>query len=335
MEREKFNIGLVTGGPYEEREISLKSSRLVRESLTDERLQVFTIDIQRDAWIEVESGIPIDKNDFTLEIEKEKIKFDAVYLMLHGSPAEDGKLQGYFDILRIPYTGCNVFVSALTFNKRATKSFLRAYDVPQARSILLTIDEGQETFSESIPYEKIRNLGFPLFIKPNKAGSSYGANKVNKSEGIEEALRDAFQYDDEVLIEEYLDGREFSCGVIAHGGKPVALPITELIPEGEFFDYEAKYLEKSEEITPADLPIGLEKKCRDLSARLYKIIGCEGIVRFDYILKEGEFYLLEVNTIPGLSPTSIVPQEIIAQGLSVHEVLQNVLLRKLRVMNEK
>ncbi len=328
MGKSQYTVALVTGGPYEEREISLQSAQLVSDSLTDSRLRVFTIDIQSDKWIDVSSGMSIDKNDFTLRLNDEIIHFDIAYLMLHGSPAEDGKLQGYFDMLGIPYTGCDVFVSALSFNKNASKNFVKAYGIHVAQSLIIN-----ENNRKNLPDEKIKKLGEPLFVKPNRAGSSYGVHKLNKNEpkAIKEALDDAFQYDSEVLIEEYLAGREFSCGVIPFHNKLKALPVTELIPEGEFFDYAAKYEGKSKEVTPADITQAQSDNCRNTSIRLYRILGCEGIVRFDYILCRGEFYFLEANTIPGLSPTSIVPQEIEAAGLSVRDVLQNILLEKLGI----
>lgn len=329
MGKRIVNVALVTGGPEEEREISLKSSALIKESLRDERLRVFTIDIRRDSWLEMSTGAEVDKNDFSVTIGAEKIMFNIAYLILHGSPAEDGKFQGYLDMLDVPYTGCNAFVSALTFNKIATKKFLKGSDVNIAQSVTIHADTPDDIQESNIPYTAIKKLSYPLFVKPNRAGSSFGVHKVKSEDKLKAALKDAAMYDNEILVEEYLEGREFSCGVIPRNRQPYALPITELIPDGEFFTYEAKYEGKSQEITPADLPEHLEKECRSLSEYLYDELSCSGVVRFDYILCRGKFYFLEVNTIPGLTKASIVPQEIRAAGLSEHDILENVLLDKL------
>lgn len=329
MKEKQINVAVITGGPLEERDISLKSSRLIIESLTDPRLNVFVIDIQKDRWIETTQGVNVDKNDFSIQVSNKKIKFDIAYLILHGSPAEDGKLQGYLEMLNVPYTGCDTFVSALTFNKIATKNFLRAYDIDQAKSITFSYKGSQQLTETDLPLSDIEELQYPLFVKPNRSGSSYGVNKVKTREELLPAVKDALLYDQEILIEEFLEGREFSNGVIPYNGGIMALPITELIPEGEFFDFAAKYEGEVEEVTPADLTKEQEKDCRALSEKLYRILSCEGIVRFDYIFCRDKFYFLEVNTIPGLTFTSIVPQQIQAEGMSVHEVLQGVLLAKL------
>lgn len=329
MKEKQINVAVITGGPQEERGISLKSSKLIIESLTDPRLKVYIVDIQEHRWIETTMNVEVDKNDFSILVNGEKVRFDIAYLILHGTPAEDGKLQGYLDMVKVPYTGCDTFVSALTFNKIASKNFLRAYDVDIAQSVNLSYNSLEEFDPLSLPVEAIEKLNYPLFVKPNRAGSSYGVHKVKNREQLIPAIRDALLYDREILIEEFLDGREFSCGVIPHKGDIYALPVTELIPDGEFFDFAAKYEGKSVEVTPADLTMEQEKNCRSLSEKLYRILSCEGIVRFDYILSRGKFYFLEVNTIPGLTVTSIVPQGIRAEGLDVHEVLQSVLLDKL------
>jgi len=260
----------------------------------------------------------IDLNDFSLNINQTQLTFDLVYLMLHGHPAEDGHLQGYFKLIGMPYTGCNLFSSALTFGKQATKDVLIKYQIPMASSYLLT---------KNISWEKdeLLKLGLPLFVKPNKNGSSYGVSKVKKAEELSKAINLAFEYDDEVVVEAFLSGTEFSNGVFRKGNEIIVLPITEIISENEFFDYKAKYENQSQEITPARLSEDLTAKCKAQTKLIYEVLGCSGVVRVDSILVGEYFYFLEVNTIPGMSDTSIIPQQTKAYGLTVSELLDCVI----------
>lgn len=302
------NIAILTGGDSEERVISLKSGKVVKDHLPRDRYRAFLIDIQKSDWRDVDSGVQVDKNDFTLTLNGEKIRFDCAFAALHGTPLEDGKMQGYLEMLGIPYTCCNGYVSALTMNKHNTKMQLAQYgSVPMAKSALLHRDEKTD-------FGSLRSLGLPLFVKPNTHGSSFGVTKVKTAEGLPDAVAEAFKFDREVVVESYLPGREFSNGALRVNGEIIVLPVTEIIPETEFFDFAAKYEGKSQEVTPADLSAELTDQCRQRSRFLYEALQCRGVVRFDYILVGDTFHFLEANTIPGISPASIVPQQARAYG---------------------
>lgn len=306
------NIAILTGGDSEERVISLKSGQVVRDHLPKERYRTFLIDIQKADWRDLESGTAIDKNDFSLTLGSERIHFDCAFAALHGSPLEDGKMQGYLEMLGIPYTCCDGYVSALTMNKHNTKMQLAPYKIPMAKSVLL--HDGQTVNSA-----ELLEMGLPLFVKPNDHGSSFGVSKVKTEAGLAPAIEEAFRFSREVVVESYLPGREFANGALRVNGKVVVLPITEIIPETEFFDFAAKYEGKSKEITPADLSPALTRQCQELTGRLYDILKCRGVVRFDYILVGDTFHILEANTIPGISPASLVPQQARAHGWALGE----------------
>lgn len=307
------NIAILTGGDSEERVISLQSGQVVRDHLPKDRYRCFLIDIQKADWRDSGSGVQVDKNDFSLTLNGEKIRFDCAFAALHGTPLEDGKMQGYLEMLGIPYTCCDGYVSALTMNKHNTKQQLAQYGtVPMAKSVLLRK-------GEKIDNEQIAALGLPVFVKPNTHGSSFGVTKVKAAGALPAAIAEAFKYDREVVVESFLPGREFSNGAMRVNGEVVVMPVTEIIPETEFFDFAAKYEGKSKEITPADLPSGLSDQCRERSRFLYEALKCQGVVRFDYILVGDTFYFLEANTIPGISPASIVPQQARAQGWELGE----------------
>lgn len=304
------NIAILTGGDSEERVISLQSGQVVHDHLPADRFRSFLIDVQKADWHEVKSGQQVDKNDFSLTLDGEKIHFDCAFAALHGSPLEDGKMQGYLEMLGIPYTCCDGYGSALTMNKHNTKQQLAQYGaerVPLAKSLL--VRRGEE-FSP----DQLLSLGLPLFVKPNSHGSSFGVSKVKKAEQLMQALDEAWKYSDSVVVESFLPGREFGNGALRVNGEVVVLPITEIIPETEFFDFAAKYEGKSKEVTPADLPDDLAQQCQARTRFLYDVLECRGVVRFDYILVGDRFYLLEANTIPGISPASIVPQQARAHG---------------------
>ncbi len=301
------NIAILTGGDSAERVISLKSAQVVKDYLPADRYRSFLIDIKGGNWHEPETGIQVDKNDFSLTIEGEHIRFDCAFAALHGSPLEDGKMQGYFDMLGIPYTCCNGFVSALTMDKHITKTYLAPYGIPLAKSVLLRK-------GEKVSPARLLDMGLPLFVKPNTQGSSFGVTKVKTADQLLPAIEEAWRFDAEVVVESFLPGREFSNGALRVNGEIVVLPVTEIIPETEFFDFAAKYEGKSQEITPADLSPILTMQCQERSRLLYDILRCAGVVRFDYILVGDTFYFLEANTIPGISPASIVPQQAKAHG---------------------
>lgn len=305
-------IAILTGGDTAERVISLQSSAVVRAHLPAERFRCFEIDINGPNWSERTSGTPIDKNDFSLTLHGEVIHFDAAFAALHGSPLEDGKLQGYLELMGVPYTCCGGFVSALTMNKHRTKQYLTPLGVPMARSVLVRR-------GEQVDQAALLDMGLPLFVKPNTQGSSFGVTKVKAPDALQAAIEEAWLFDTEVVVESYLPGREFSNGAFLHKGQVVVLPVTEIIPEGEFFDYAAKYEGKSLEVTPAALTPEQTDACQARSRMLYNALGCRGVVRFDYILSGETFYFLEVNTIPGLSSASLVPQQARADGWTLDE----------------
>lgn len=306
------NIAILTGGDSAERVISLKSGQVVREHLPTDRYRSFLIDIQGADWHDVDTSVQIDKNDFSLTINGENTRFDCAFAALHGSPLEDGKMQGYLDMLGLPYTCCDGYVSALTMNKHATKQHVAPLGVPVAKSVLLRR-------SEPIDTAALLDMGLPLFVKPNTHGSSFGVTKVKTADQLLPAIEAVWPYDREALVEAFMPGREFSNGVLHTGGDVVALPVTEIIPETEFFDFAAKYEGKSKEITPADISPELTRQCQARSRLLYEALNCRGVVRFDYILVGDTFYFLEANTIPGISPASIVPQQAQAQGWALGE----------------
>ena len=301
------NIAILTGGDSEERVISLKSAQVVFDHLPADQYRCFMIDFQKADWREVVTGTQIDKNDFSLTIAGEKIHFDCAFAALHGPPLEDGKLQGYFELLGIPYTCCDGYVSALTMNKHNTKTQLAPYGIPMAKSVLL--HQGQ-----AIDTAPLLSLGLPLFVKPNTHGSSFGVSKVKTAEELLPAIEEAFRFGDETVVESFLPGREFANGAFRHKGEIVVLPVTEIIPETEFFDYAAKYEGKSQEVTPAALTEAETQQCQERTRALYALLQCRGVVRFDYILSNGVFHILEANTIPGISPASLVPQQAKSAG---------------------
>ncbi|HKB43391.1 MAG TPA: D-alanine--D-alanine ligase [Chitinophagaceae bacterium] len=315
----KKNIALVTGGFSGEAVISYKSAVTIDNNLDRSHFNVYKIDINPKGWFyELADGrkIEIDKNDFSLQIDNQKIKFDVVFIGLHGTPGEDGKLQGYFDTLKIPYTSCDAATSALTFNKRYTVAVASFSGINVAKSVLLLKD------SIGSPDEVIHQLKFPVFVKPNNGGSSIGMSKVNKpSDEIGIAIEKAFKEDDQVLVEEYIKGREFTTGVFKSQGNIIVLPITEVISKKDFFDYEAKYEGASTEVTPANVDEAIADKIRDAARKIYSVFNCRGVVRIDFIYNEeaGQPFMLEINTIPGQSEASIVPQQVKAMGWSLKE----------------
>jgi len=314
----KKNIALVTGGFSGEAVISYKSAITIDNNLDREKFNVYTIDIRPEGWFyELGGGEKeIDKNDFSLKIGEQKIKFDAVFIGIHGTPGEDGKLQGYFDTLDIPYTSCNAATSALTFNKRFTVAVAAFSGICVAKSEVLIKNNFQN------PDEIAGKLRFPVFVKPNNGGSSIGMSKVNQpSDEFGEAVEKAFREDNQVLIEEFIEGRELTVGVFRTKGNIIVLPITEIISKKDFFDYEAKYEGASTEVTPAKIDEVIADKIRDAAAKIYKIFNCRGIVRIDFIYHEEtkQPFMLEINTIPGQSEASIIPQQVRAMGWSLKE----------------
>ncbi|MBA2250167.1 MAG: D-alanine--D-alanine ligase [Chitinophagaceae bacterium] len=315
----KPTIAFVTGGFSGEAEISYKSAINIEKYLDKERWNVYKIDITIQGWYyENQQGkkTVVDKNDFSILINDKKIVFDAVFIGIHGTPGEDGKLQGYFDLLHIPYTSCDVKTSALTFNKRYTIAVAALAGISVSRSVLLI----KNNFVNADELSK--GLRFPVFVKPNNGGSSIGMSKVNTaSEELGIAIEKAFKEDDQVLVEEFISGRELTIGVYKSKGKIIPLPITEIISKKEFFDYEAKYFGASDEITPAKIEKEIALLITNEATKAYQVFNCKGIVRIDFIYNadEAKAYMLEINTVPGQSEASIVPQQVRAMGLTLQQ----------------
>ncbi|MBP9098797.1 MAG: D-alanine--D-alanine ligase [Ferruginibacter sp.] len=311
-------IALVTGGYSGESVISYKSAETIRKNIDPAKWDYYLIDINLQGWYYIDARgekFPVDKNDFSVIAGNEKINFDAVLMGLHGTPGEDGKLQGYFDCLKIPYSTCDAATSALTFNKRFTVAVASFAGMHVARSLHLFKDNPLTTA------EILGQLALPLFIKPNNGGSSLGISKVKESGELEGAILKAFNEDDQVLVEEFITGREFTIGVFKSKGEIITLPITEIVTQNEFFDFNAKYEGASEEITPASIDEVVADKIRAAAKMAYEVFNCRGVVRIDFIYNEisGHPFLLEINTVPGQSAASIVPQQVKAMGWSLQE----------------
>ena len=314
----KKNIALVTGGYSGEAVISYKSAESIANHIDVEKWNCYLIDIHPSGWFYLtDEGekITVDKNDFSLTVDNKKIIFDAVLVSLHGTPGEDGKLQGYFDCLHIPYTSCDAATSSLTFNKRYTVAVASFAGMHVAKS--LHIIKGDQSKISDITDQ----LTLPVFVKPNNGGSSIGMSKVFAATDLELAVEKAFKEDDQVLVEEFIGGREFTIGVFKSKGEIIALPITEIVTSNDFFDYQAKYEGASEEITPAQVDETTADKVRDNARKAYRVFNCKGVVRMDFIYEEksGYPYLLEINSVPGQSAASLVPQQVVAMGWTLKE----------------
>jgi D-alanine-D-alanine ligase len=310
-------IAIAAGGDSSEFEISIKSAGEVSKILSSQYV-VYIIVIRGTNWYwEDKKGRyhNIDKNDFSLQNDDQRIKFDGVFIAIHGTPGENGLLQGYFDMMKIPYTSCDAFCSALTFNKHACKLFLKEYGIKMADAVL--IRKGDKIDLTDLN----KQIGMPCFVKPNDSGSSFGVTKVKQKEELLPAIETAFKESDAVLIESFIDGREVACGVIKTKAKTIVLPLIEIISKNEFFDYEAKYTQgKSDEITPADLPPSITKEIQRISKYVYEILGCKGIVRVDFIITGENPYFIEINTVPGMTKESLVPKEASAAGITLEEL---------------
>ena len=318
----KKNIAVITGGYSGEAVISLQSAEVVMKHLDAGKYNCYKVILTKDKWILSEDGneYTIDKNDFSALIDKRKIKFDCAFMALHGTPGEDGKLQGYFDMIGMSYTSCGVVQSALTFNKAFTIATLSRYGINAAQSTV--VNKNDKITADSI----FSKVSLPVFVKPNEGGSSIGTTKVKRKEDLISAVEKAFKEGDEVIIEEFIEGTEITCGVIRYKGKVKALAVTEIVCKTEFFDFDAKYKNKTtEEITPARIPLSIEAECKNLSEYIYGILGCRGMIRIDYIVKKGKLFLLEVNSIPGMTERSLLPQQAEYAGISRKELFGNAI----------
>ena len=321
---EKLKIALLAGGDSPEREIALQSAAQIAAALDRGKYDVTVIDLHRRDWhYTAPDGRQwqVDKNDFSLTVEGERREFDYALVIIHGTPGEDGRLQGYLDMMGIPYSSCSMVSSVITFDKITTKRTLAGRGINLAREVFLRRGEAFDAA------RIVADLGLPLFVKPNANGSSFGVTKVHTPEELPVAIAAAFAQGDEILVEECIAGREMGCGVMIAGGKEYLFPITEIIPRKEFFDYEAKYTAgRSEEITPADIAPEVKAELNRMTLEAYRTCRCSGVVRVDFIVTpEGRPYFIELNSIPGMSAGSIVPKQVRAMGMTLGELFDIVI----------
>jgi D-alanine-D-alanine ligase len=320
------NVAIIMGGYSSEYKISLTSGSVVYKNLDNNKYNAFPIHIFREKWVCVlnENEYNVDKNDFSVLIDNKKIVFDVVFNAIHGTPGEDGLMQAYFELLEIPHTSCDYYQAALTFNKRDLLSVLKPYGIKTATSFYLNL-------GDKINVEEILNkVGLPCFVKPNKSGSSFGISKVKTTAEFLPAIETAYKEDNEIIIESFLDGVEISVGVISYKGETLVLPMTEIVSENEFFDYEAKYLGKSKEITPARISEELKTKIEIISKKAYEVLKMKGFSRSEFIIVNNEPYMLEMNTVPGLTNESILPQQAREGGISLPELFGNAIEEALK-----
>ena len=320
------NIAIIVGGNSSEYEVSMKSGKNIYDEVDETRYNKYLVVLKERDWhVEIgEEKFPVDKNDFSFTRDGEKILFDFAYITIHGVPGENGLLQGYLDMMGVPYGCCNVLASALTFDKHTCNTYLKSYGVNVADSVMLIRGMAYDV------NEIINEVGLPCFVKPNAEGSSFGVTKVKEAAQLEDALKKAFALCREVLIETFIDGTELTCGVVKAGDMDITMPIAEVVPKNEFFDFEAKYdPTKSDEIIPARISPELTNRIKILSSMIYDILRCEGIIRVDYIVREDEIFMLEVNTTPGMTSNSFVPKMVRAMGGTLREVLTKIIDNKL------
>lgn len=319
----KRTIAIIAGGDSSEHDVSLKSAEGIYSFIDKEKYDLYIIELTKKKWEAIlgdGTRTPVDKNDFSFIDNGHKVKPDFAYITIHGTPGENGILQGYFELLGIPYSTCNVLVSALTFSKFTLNLYLKEFGIRIAESIL--VHKSQGISDEDV----VNKIGLPCFIKPNDSGSSFGVTKVKTKEQIQPALQKAFKESNDVMIEAFMDGIEVANGCYKTKNKSVVLPITEVISKNEFFDFNAKYNGEVTEITPARLSPELTQRIQQLTSAIYDILGCKGIVRIDYIITEGEkINMLEVNTTPGMTATSFIPQQVRAAGIDIKDVMTDII----------
>lgn len=335
----KKNIALIYGGDSEEAGVSIKSGRNVADCICRENYNVYEILLRGASWrvlnpcgcavdMEVAEkclntpqsvGVEVDKTDFSFVADGNRVKFDMAFIMIHGTPGENGLLQGYLEMMGVPYNTCSAYVSAITFDKHSCKRFIEHAGVKMAKDVFLR--RGSAWNAEEI----IGELGLPVFVKPTNGGSSFGITKVKKVEELAPAIELVFKEYDSVIIEESIVGREFTNGIYPKGGELVRLPVTEIVTSREFFDYEAKYLGESQEICPAQIPDELTARIQDTTEQIYRYMGCSGLVRMDYIVRNDEIYFLETNTVPGMTAMSLVPAQVRAAGIPMGEFFNTLI----------
>jgi len=314
----KKHIAILAGGDSSEFPVSMNSARTIKDHLDPAKYHAWLVVVRGDKWYvetDNQTRVAVNKDDFSVEMDGERIHFDCAFITIHGTPGENGVLQGYFETLRIPYTTSGVLASSLTFNKLFSKRYMEGFGVNISNYQLLRHSD------EYDPQAIIGKTGLPCFVKPNRGGSSFGVTKVTSADELSRAIEKAFEEDHQVLVEAYLEGTELTCGLFKSGGEEWVFPPTEIVSKKEFFDYEAKYTQgMADEITPARISDKLDQDVRELSSRLYDLFDCRGIVRIDYIYAHERLYFMEVNTIPGMSAASIVPQQIRAMGYTLQEM---------------
>ena len=324
MKQLKRNIAIVCGGDSSEHDVSLRSAQGLYSFFDKERYNVYIVDIKGQDWyVELRDGTTarIDRNDFSFVENGKAMLFDYAYITIHGTPGENGLLQGYFDLIDLPYSTSGVLVEAMTFNKFVLNQYLRGYGVSVADSLLIRQGYEQLVSDEDIE----RRIGMPCFVKPAADGSSFGVSKVKNKDQLAPAIRKAMLESDEIMVEQFLEGTEISIGVYKTREKSVVLPATEVVTANEFFDYDAKYNGQVQEITPARLSEDITHRVREITSHIYDILHCNGIIRIDYIIsKEGKIFMLEVNTTPGMTLTSFIPQQVRAAGMEMKDVLTDI-----------
>ena len=320
------NIAIVMGGYSSEAEISFKSGEVVYNSLDSNKYSLFRVHILKEKWVVLENGkeYQVNKHDFSFSLDNQLIHFDCIFNAIHGAPGENGALIAYFDLLGIKHTSAPFYQMALTFNKRDTLSVVKQYGIPTANSFFI------HQRDEIVPDHIINTVGLPCFVKPNRAGSSFGISKVYKEENLTTAIKKAFEEDDEIIIESFLEGKEVSVGVIEYQSKLMVLPITEIVSENDFFDYEAKYMGKSQEITPARISDAEKERVERQAMKVYQVLNMKGFSRSEFIIVDGVPYFLEINTVPGMTEESLLPQQAKEASISLSELFDNAIQQALK-----
>ncbi|MCL1936960.1 MAG: D-alanine--D-alanine ligase [Candidatus Azobacteroides sp.] len=328
----KRNVAVVAGGYSSESVVSLKSAEGISSFIDKKKYNVYKVLITKDQWLvqlDDQCEITVDKNDFSFVLDENRISFDFAYITIHGTPGENGLLQGYFDLLNIPYSCCGVLAAALTFNKFFCNNYLKSFGVETAKSVFLRKGDA------IVPDEIVARLGLPIFVKPNDGGSSFGVTKVTAAEQLQPAIDMALSEGSEALLESFLSGTEVTCGCYKANGRKTVFPVTEIVSKNEFFDFDAKYNPASvEEITPARISKECTEKIQMLTKQIYDWVGAKGIIRIDYIiLPKGAIRMLEVNTTPGMTLTSFIPQQVRAAGLNMTEIMTEIIESELNCLS--
>ncbi len=336
MEKKK-NVAVVCGGDSSEHDVSLRSAQGIESFLDKEKFEVFIVEINGLTWeahLPAGKKVPVSREDFSFKVGRRKVRPDFAYITIHGTPGENGILQGYFDLIHMPYSTSGVLVEALTFNKFTLNQYLKGFGVNVSES--LVVRKGNEDLVTD--NEIIEHIGLPCFVKPNAGGSSFGVSKVKTLDQLRPAIKLAMKESDEVMVEAFIPGTELTCGCYKVAGKEVVFPVTEVVTHNEFFDYDAKYNGEVDEITPARIPNDLRDRVQALTSAIYDILGCSGIIRVDYIVTtqtddEGKAHvrinMLEINTTPGMTTTSFIPQQVRAAKLDIKDVLSDIIEDKL------